>query len=341
MPIAAPLRLAPIAVPKVWGGHRLRSFVSAEETGADWPDDEPVGEVWLVCDRVDRASTIVGGPFDGRSLRGLMLSEADALLGEAAPAPDGSFPLLLKFLDAQQNLSVQVHPDEAAAESLGSTPKSECWYVIDADEGAEVYLGLADGVDGTAFAKGADSPDVVDLLQRYPVRAGFGVDVPAGTVHSIGAGIAIAEVQNNSDTTYRIYDWDRMGTDGSPRETHLKEALRSIDYASPVRRPGPLEMERGDARASGAVNRSGVLRDGVLFRAEVVDLHEPEDLVSPERPTVVVVLQGAGTLETTGGGEDALTRGSAWVLPADLASARVSAPSGDLRLLIARPPLAR
>jgi len=338
MAIQCPLPLTPIPVTKVWGGTRLREFVRAGEgTGVTWPD-EPVGEVWLACDRDDRVSVVSDGPFAGRSLRGLMLSEQEALLGDSRPSEDGSFPLLVKLLDAQQNLSVQVHPDPAAARALGSTPKSECWYVLAAKEGAEVLLGLARGVDATTFAKGAASPDVVDLLQRFRVREGDGIDVPGGTIHSIGAGIAIAEVQNNSDTTYRIYDWDRSGLSGEPRDTHLEEALRSIDYEAVPEAPSPLDEPDEDAPS---VNRHAVLRDGELFFAEILDLHEPEELCSPGQPTVLLALSGKGRLDTGDGETYLLEKGSTWLLPADLESASVVEACGNLRVLRARTKSAR
>lgn len=336
MAIARPLPLAPIPVPKVWGGDRLRAFVGAEDgTGVPWPDGQPVGEVWLVCDRDERTSAVASGPFAGRTLRGLMLSEREALLGSMRASEDGAFPILVKLLEAQQNLSVQVHPDVAAAEALGSRPKSECWYVLDASEGAEVLLGLAPGVDATAFARGASSPEVVDLLQRFPVRTGDGIDVPAGTVHSIGAGIAIAEVQNNSDTTYRIYDWDRSGLDGRPRDIHVQEALRSIDYGRVAVPPRSLDAD-DDEHDGAPVNRHVTLGDGDLFLAEILDLHAPEELTSPGEPTVLVVLSGKGRLETGDGEAYALGKGSAWLLPADLESARVVEACGNLRVLRAR-----
>lgn len=338
MAIQCPLLLTPIPVTKVWGGTKLREFVRAdEEGGPSWPD-EPVGEVWLACDRDERVSMVASGPFAGRSLRGLMLSEREALLGEAEASADGSFPLLVKLLDAQQNLSVQVHPDPAAAKALGSTPKSECWYVLAAEKGAEVLLGLAPGVDATTFARGATSPDVVDLLQRFRVREGDVIDVPGGTIHSIGAGIAIAEVQNNSDTTYRIYDWDRSGLSGEPRDTHLAEALRSIDYEAVPEAPRPLvEPKEGEP----SVNRHAVLRDGELFLAEILDLHEPEELGSPGQPTVLLVLSGKGRLETGDGETYQLEKGSTWLLPADLESASVVEACGNLRVLRARTRSAR
>ncbi|MEM1451349.1 MAG: type I phosphomannose isomerase catalytic subunit [Planctomycetota bacterium] len=338
MAIARPLRLRPIAVPKVWGGDALRRFVSdADRDAMDWPEDTPVGEVWLISDREDRCSLVTGGPFDGRSLSGLMLSEREALLGEAAPGEEDDFPLLVKLIDARQTLSIQVHPDDAAAASFGSTPKGECWYLLDAEPDAEVYLGLADGVDATGFASGAASLDVVDLLCRYPVHAGEGVDISPGIVHAIGAGIVIAEVQNNSDTTYRIYDWERVGLDGQPRETHLDEALRSMDFEAPPTSPKPLDFEQvGD---DGSVNRSATLRKGVRFQAEVLDVHEPLEMAAPGVPTTLLVLSGCGRLALAGAGEEPLEldRGSAWVLPADLQSVRVVDADGDLRILRARP----
>lgn len=338
MAIQCPLLLTPIPTTKVWGGTKLREFIRADEgAGLPWPDG-PVGEVWLACDGDDRVSVVASGPFAGRSLRGLMLSEQDALLGEAEPSADGYFPLLVKLLDAERNLSVQVHPDSAAAKALGSTPKSACWYVLAAKDGAEVLLGLAPGVDATTFARGAASPDVVDLLQRFSVHEGDGIDVPGGAVHSIGAGITIAEVGDNSDTTYRIYDWDRSGLSGEPRDTHLAEALRSIDYEAVPEAPSPLVEPKADEPS---VNRHAVLRDGELFFAEILDLHEPEELGSPGQPTVLLVLSGKGRLETGDGETYQLEKGSTWLLPADLPSASVVEACGNLRVLRARTRSAR
>lgn len=338
MTIARPLRLAPIAVPKIWGGAALRGLVGADGAAA-WPEGEvPIGEAWLVCDREDRASVVIRGPFSGRTLRGLMLSERDALLGEAAPSADGSFPLLVKLLEARQDLSVQVHPDAKAAEQLGSTPKDECWYVLSAEPDAGILLGFAQDTDGVEFARDASSSAVVDRLTRYPVDVGTAVDVPAGTVHSIGAGIALLEVQNNSDTTYRIYDWDRPGLNGQMREMHLEQALRSIDYESAPREPGPLAFEEV------ASNRRATIHESELFKAEVVEVNEVADLAQPGRPTVLYVIAGSGRLEAgieteegVDDGEFDLIQGTTWLLPADLDQVRILDASGDLRLLRAIP----
>jgi len=326
MSIACPLRLAPIPVPKVWGGDRLRGLVGDGVADADWPE-EPVGEVWLVSDREGHASRVLGGPFDGRTLRGLMLSEREALLGDAKPSPDDSFPILFKLLEARQNLSVQVHPDESAATSLGSTAKSECWFVLDADPDAEVLLGIADGVDRAEFARDASTPRVVDLLRRFQVRAGEAIDVPAGTVHSICAGIAVAEVQNNSDTTYRLYDWDRKGLDGAPRAMHLDEALRSIDYDARTAPPGRLEFE------DHASNRRATIHESSLFQADVLEIHEATEVGRPRLPVALYVIEGSGRLVAGEAEPVELRRGTTWLIPADAPGARILDASGDLRLL--------
>ncbi|MEM9800785.1 MAG: type I phosphomannose isomerase catalytic subunit [Planctomycetota bacterium] len=335
MSIALPLRLRPIAVPKVWGGTALRRLVSdADREAIDWPESEPIGEVWLVSDRADRASVVDGGPFDGRTLHGLMLSETSALVGKAETAEGGAFPLILKLLDARSNLSIQVHPDEVAAARLGVQPKGECWYLLEADAGAEVYLGLADGVDAARFAAGAASHDVVDLLHRYAVAAGDGVDVAPGVVHAIGAGIVLVEVQHNSDATYRIYDWDRSARSSESRETQLDRALGSIDYEARSNPPGPLEFTGVDSSTS--VNRAATLRRGARFHAEILEVHEPAEMAAPGLPTVLVALSGNARLAAGDESRD-MKRGCTWLLPADLESARIVDADGDLRILRARP----
>ncbi|MDG1051618.1 MAG: class I mannose-6-phosphate isomerase [Planctomycetota bacterium] len=340
MVIARPLRLQPHAVPKVWGGAALRGVLAPDDVaGASWPDADPVGEVLLVSDQDRHASVVSGGPFAGRSLRGLMLSECDALMGEVQLDGDERFPLVLKLVEARTNLSIQVHPDEAAALKLGVQPKSECWYLLDADPGAEVFLGLAPGVDATAFASGASTPDVVDLLGRFSVRPGDGVDVSPGVVHGMGAGLVLAEVQLNSTTTYRLYDWDRVGLDGQPRETHLDEALRSIDFEAAPAPPGPLGFLGSGDGGGASVNQTAPLRRGKRFEVDILDVHDPEEMASPGRPTAILVLSGSGRLEIDGVDDEAfpLTRGCTWVLPADLSAARIVDADGELRVLRARP----
>ncbi|MEZ6018393.1 MAG: type I phosphomannose isomerase catalytic subunit [Planctomycetota bacterium] len=331
MTIAVPLRLSPRAAEKVWGGARLAGLVSdpLDATG-------PVGEVWICSDREERGSVVVGGPFDGRSLRGLMLSEREALLGEAGTNAAGEFPLLVKLLEAAQDLSIQVHPDAVAAERLHGESKEECWYILHADPGAEVYVGLADGVDARRFAARAATPDVVDLLARHVVHAGDFVHVPTGTVHGIGAGITLVEVQESSDTTYRLYDWGRLGLDGKPRATHLDEALASIDYG--VRPAGPVRAEFRAQVGGDSVDRAALLVDTKPFRVELLELHRGGPLGVDALPSVLVVLSGSGQLSTAATEAPLEIRaGQCWLLPADAQRARIGEASGDLTLLRAIP----
>lgn len=307
-------------MPKVWGGRRLDDFVPG---GLEI--EGPVGEVWNVADRDDSSSVVAGGTFDGRSLSGLMLSERDDLLGDASASAADRFPLMVKYLDADQPLSVQVHPDAICAEKLGGEPKDECWYVIAAGEDAHVYLGLAEGVDASAFASGASDHHVVDLLQRHDVRAGQFLSVPAGTVHAIGPGVTLVEVQENADTTWRVYDWDRPGLNGQPRELHLDQALRAINYDD--RPVGPVTPSY-----EGSVNGRAPLFTGPTFLVEALRVNEPMALETGRKPSVCVVLSGKAELEYEGGTVN-IRRGESWLIPAALGAHRLQAADGDLELL--------
>ncbi|MCA9002015.1 MAG: class I mannose-6-phosphate isomerase, partial [Planctomycetes bacterium] len=234
MVLQEPLLLSPRPKATVWGGSALAKCLEQ-----DFDIDGPVGEVWTLVDREEGSTEVAAGEYAGRRLRGLMLSERTALLGRTKLTPEETFPVLLKLIDAGQDLSVQVHPDRQRADRMGdgAEPKDEFWYILDAKKDARIYLGLKPGTQAADFASRANGPGVVESLNEFTVRRGDCVWVPAGTVHSIGAGITLVEVQQNSDTTYRIYDWGRMGMDGQPRICQLEKALQAIDYDSLVRAP--------------------------------------------------------------------------------------------------------
>ncbi|MCH2180706.1 MAG: class I mannose-6-phosphate isomerase [Mariniblastus sp.] len=241
-----PLRFQPLFQRYLWGGSRL-STVLGKPSGPD-----SCAESWEIADHHQFQSIVQGGPHDGKSLAELMHSSGNDIVGPEtfkaihdSHVPEslrGRFPLLLKFLDANQNLSVQVHPDDKGAAHL-PTPdlgKTEFWYVIHADPGAKIYAGLKAGVSAVDFRAAVEQGHVRETLHSFEPQAGDGIFIPAGTVHAIGAGLLIAEIQQASNTTFRVYDWDRVDSDGKPRPLHIEQAVRAIDFSmcpvTPVRR---------------------------------------------------------------------------------------------------------
>lgn len=225
---AAPFRVREIYKAKNWGGRRLESVA-----GKTLPPGEAVGESWEVADVGDDVSVVQGGPWDGRTLRALATEETAALYGPGRLAP-GRFPLLVKFLDAVQPLSIQVHPDDGTALQLGApSGKTEAWVVLAAEPGAELYRGLKPDVTRDALAALVEAGRVAEALHAIPAEAGDAVFVPPGTVHAIGGGIVLYEIQQAADVTYRLDDWGRMGSDGRPRPLQVQEALASVATGQP------------------------------------------------------------------------------------------------------------
>lgn len=304
-----PLLFERLLFEKVWGGRSLERTpgIRLEGTG-------PVGETWELVDREGENSIVARGPHAGRSLRALLEAEPAALLGGARPAAGGRFPVLVKFLSATKPLSVQVHPDPVAARKLGrgEEGKDEAWYILAAEPESQIYLGLQPGVEAAQFAAQAGGPEVVDLLRSWPVRAGQFVFVPGGTIHAIGEGITLLEVQNNSDVTYRLYDWGRVGLDGKPRTTHLSEALLSTRYDEPTLGPRDPVFE-----ARGGGNRAALLVDCPAFRMELLEIGTFLDLETAGRAVIYVVLEGRGRLRRAGTPEPwSLEPGDTWLVPA-------------------------
>ncbi len=231
---------------RIWGGDKLRRLY-----GKPAPENASIGEAWLVADHRECESRVSGGPCAGRTLRELLEEDAASVLGARAKLTvHGRFPLLLKLLDAQDVLSVQVHPDDDCATRLDEPDvgKTEMWHVLQADPGSELIVGLDPNVGATDFEPlVSDGKALEDKMRRHPVESGDSVFVPAGTVHAIGAGIVLAEIQQNSDLTYRLYDWGRVQADGPPRTLHLYKAREAIHFGSEHRgKTAPLTIG-GDA----------------------------------------------------------------------------------------------
>jgi mannose-6-phosphate isomerase len=222
----APLTFEPLFMERVWGGRRL-----ADLYGKSLPDGAVIGESWELVDRPEAQSVVASGELAGTTLGELWRSERRAELFGSRAGDGERFPLLIKLLDCEQTLSVQVHPPAAIAPSLGGEPKTEMWVIAHASPEAHLLAGMRAGVTRSAFeAALAAGEDVSEMLHRLDVRDGDVMFLPSGRVHAIGAGNVILEIQQNSDTTYRVFDFNRPGLDGEMRELHVPESLASIDW---------------------------------------------------------------------------------------------------------------
>ena len=225
---AIPIHFAEVLKTKVWGGRRLETLL-----GKTLPNGEPVGESWEISDHAHGESRVDEGDLAGTTLHDLVLQDEVGLIGRAgALEVGGRFPLLFKFIDAADWLSVQVHPTDAYARTHegGDPGKTEAWVVIDAEPGAKIACGLVPGTTRDAFARAIADGTVETHLRFVEVTRGDVVSMPSGVVHALGPGVLVAEIQQNSDTTYRVYDWGRVGLDGKPRELHIEKALDVINF---------------------------------------------------------------------------------------------------------------
>ena len=216
------LQFEPIYQERVWGGRALESYL-----GRKLPGSTPIGESWELVDRAEAQSVVSAGPLKGKTLRQVIETNAAEVMGPSWPK-DRPFPILVKWLDCRDRLSVQVHPPAAIAPKLGGEPKTENWYFGKTDSGAAVYAGLKRGVTKEGFEKAIADGTVDKCLDRLLVRDGDSLLIHSGTMHAIDAGNVILEIQQNSDTTYRVYDWGRVGLDGKPRTLHVRESLESL-----------------------------------------------------------------------------------------------------------------
>lgn len=323
----APITFKPIFQKRIWGGRRIAGLFHKE-----LPARAVIGESWEISDRPDAASRVEKPHHFGRkNLRQLMDSIPDALLG-ACQTLNGRFPLLVKILDASDDLSVQVHPPAAKAAALKGEPKTEIWHVIDAEPGAELYAGLKKGVTRGEFEKHLKAGSVAECLHRIKVKAGDTLFLPSGRVHALGKGIVIFEIQQNSDTTFRVFDWNRVdAATGKPRELHVKESLECIDFDDFTPR---LAGSKAIAHGPGVTQKELLRND--LFDLDLLELQEGCGIgVWLPRCAVVGVVSGEIRLRWSGGKMD-LNPGQFALLPANLRFAWLGARE-DSKFLIARP----
>lgn len=243
-----PLRFAPLLKRIRWGGRRLGTRL-----GKPIGPEHDYAESWEVVDHGSDQSVVANGPWQGRTLHDLVRDEADRLLGRDAGLP--AFPLLIKFLDANDRLSVQVHPNDEQAPRYvpGERGKTEAWVILEAEPESCVFAGLKPGIHREELAAALAAGRVEECLHRLPVRPGDCVFIPAGTVHALGEGVLLAEVQQSSDLTFRLFDWNRLGTDGRPRPLHIEQSLECIDFQrGPV---SPCKPELVDEQGGVRVER--------------------------------------------------------------------------------------
>ena len=308
-----PLTFHPLFKQRVWGGRNLARLYHKP-----LPPDVPIGESWEISDRPGDVSVVANGPLAGTDLHSLMETHAAELLG-SAKTQHGRFPLLIKILDAQEVLSVQVHPPAAKAMALGGEPKTEMWYVADAAPDAELFLGLKRGVTRAEFEQRLRAGAVADCLHRVKVHRGDAAFLPSGRVHALGAGVVIFEIQQNSDTTYRVFDWNRPGLDGKPRDLHIEQSLASIDFDDFE----PALLKR-DLVRSGGVDVRPLVRDP-LFTVEMYEAEGGATLpLQPGRLQIIALLKGQARVGEPSAAV-ALSAGQFCLIPACLAQAVVQA----------------
>lgn len=316
-----PLRLKPAYQDYLWGGDRIaREFGRAVPPGL-------VAEAWEVADRPEGMSVVTNGPLAGTPLQKLMSGLGLDLVGQHGRGFK-VLPLLIKLIDARQTLSVQVHPDNAGAARHGGEPKSEMWYILAAEPGAFVYSGLRPGVTPEAFARAVAEQTVEELLVKVPVQAGDAVYIPGGRVHAIGAGCLLLECQQNSNTTYRIYDYGRRGADGKTRELHLEQAVKVIrwdDQGAPLAVPRRVEQTPAGERWE--------ILTSPFFRMEQFRLDGAWNLAR-DLTTFRVLFVEQGTVDVTGPyGTERAPRGTTLLIPAACPDLVLKAVQGPARVL--------
>ena len=280
------LKLAPCVVPRPWGGNRLQTLF-----GKPCPPGERIGESWELSDHPEGLSRVEGGPFEGRLFGDLVRTHPGEMIGvEAAPA---RFPLLIKYIDAAEDLSIQVHPGDAYVERKGlpDRGKTECWLILDCQPGAEVIYGLREGIDRAALERAVREKQVPEVVRRVPISPGTFLFVPPGTVHALLAGTLLCEIQQSSNITYRLWDWDRKPS----RPLHIEESLEVISYGASGLEPYQLPLS--------PPSEPGIFRlaDNLYFTVEAVQLGPRQRLEVPllGKGTAVNGIWGECELENT------------------------------------------
>jgi mannose-6-phosphate isomerase len=317
-----PLRFEPIYQYRLWGGRHLANLLSAP-----LPGDGPIGEAWVLSDRSDHQSLVANGPLKGQTLGQVMAQFPEEFMGKMS-SRFLRFPLLLKFLDAQQMLSVQVHPSDDPSELIaaGDTAKTEAWVVINAEKGSQIYAGLQPGTTSSSLRQSLADGTIADHLLSIAPKPGDAVFIPAGTVHTLGNDVVVFEVQQNSDVTYRLYDWGHIDCETKePRPLQVDRALACIEFGASegglvapcVETYTPVERQK--------------LFDCHAFRLWRILGQAPFTVGAIDEPRTLVCIEGAGQVFFEGT-PFAVNKGDVWLLPAEVGECAFE-PNGKITLL--------
>ena len=299
-----PFKFDPILKEKVWGGDKLKRIFSKNEKGK-------IGESWEISGVEENVSEIINGPLKGRTLNWLLGNYKEKLVGEQVYRDFGdTFPLLFKFIDAQEDLSVQVHPNDILAKKRhNSFGKTEMWYILDVEKNGRIILGFKGDMNQQKYLEALSNNQITNILNFQPVKKGDAFILHPGTVHAIGAGILLAEIQQTSDITYRIYDWDRPGINGKMRQLHNDLALEAIDFS-----PSKLKIDYSEE-----INSPFPIGSTAFFSVNKLNLSKNyvRDLEEVPSFTVYMCLEGTALIETDDFSES-IRKGETILIPAQL-----------------------
>ncbi|PKM54229.1 MAG: mannose-6-phosphate isomerase [Firmicutes bacterium HGW-Firmicutes-5] len=282
-----PLLFEPDLKERIWGGEKLKNLYG-KKTPFKY-----TGESWEVACHEHGASIIATGPYKGRTLCELLQTHSHYILGEGYEKGN-KFPLLVKIIDAKEDLSVQVHPDDTYAKIIenGELGKSEAWVVMEADEGARLIIGLKKGTTQETFIDALGNNQLEQVLNEVEVKPGDVFNIPAGLIHAIGKGILLAEVQQNSDTTYRVYDWNRIGLDGQSRDLHIDKSKETIDFLDSY---STLPIHGSTVVREDAKHTYYILNQ--YFALETIEIDGSDRQLNENSYEIYMVLEGFGQLE--------------------------------------------
>ena len=301
-----PLKFNPILKSMIWGGDKLRQYKAIDT------DQKNIGESWELSGVPENESVVSNGEFAGRTITELIKEYGDELLGRHVYETYGeNFPLLIKFIDARDDLSIQVHPDDVMAQSVHGQPfgKTEMWYVVSADKDAHLMSGLSAEITPEEYVSRVDNNTITDVLCDYKVQSGDVFFLPAGRIHSIGKGCFIAEIQQTSDITYRIYDFGRLGLDGKPRELHVEQSKDAVDYSV---------LDDYKTSYTPELNKPVSLVECRYFKTHLLNLTKTVEVPVKANDSfmIVICLEGEGTLTDSNGYSLNLKQGETVLVPA-------------------------